>query len=218
MTASFKLYTLILDQKILAINFVDEFYKNVHRGFDTDTMDIFAKLKHSHFDDVLYPAKAILNSDGSDNGAAMYIAPIALLCVKNAELNLTEQVCKAVAITHHHEFALNGAILQGNAIHDLVKISENLNAEQFVDQLIDSIKSKNVKTDGPSFVEQLQHLKKLLNVSNPSDERVVNVLGHSPQAIYSVPTALYCFLRGIKQQNQVRNYQNQVIKLRQSSV
>lgn len=29
----------------------------------------------------------------------------------------------------------------------------------------------------------------------PSDEEVVNVLGHSVNALYSVPTALYCFLR-----------------------
>lgn len=29
----------------------------------------------------------------------------------------------------------------------------------------------------------------------PSDEEVVNVLGHSVNALYSVPTAIYCFLR-----------------------
>lgn len=29
----------------------------------------------------------------------------------------------------------------------------------------------------------------------PSDEEVINVLGHSVNALFSVPTALYCFLR-----------------------
>lgn len=29
----------------------------------------------------------------------------------------------------------------------------------------------------------------------PSDEEVVNILGHSVNALYSVPTAIYCFLR-----------------------
>lgn len=29
----------------------------------------------------------------------------------------------------------------------------------------------------------------------PSDEKVVNLLGHSVNALYSVPTAIYCFLR-----------------------
>lgn len=30
----------------------------------------------------------------------------------------------------------------------------------------------------------------------PSDDEVVNILGHSVNALYSVPTAIYCFLRG----------------------
>lgn len=37
--------------------------------------------------------------------------------------------------------------------------------------------------------------KLLLKQHPPSDEEVVNVLGHSVNALYSVPTALYCFLR-----------------------
>lgn len=39
-------------------------------------------------------------------------------------------------------------------------------------------------------------MKKLLQKKfAPSDEEVVNVLGHSVNALYSVPTAIYCFLR-----------------------
>lgn len=196
-------YSLIADQKTLAINFVDEFYRNVNRGFNSQTVEIFAKLKHTHFDDVLYPAKEVVNDEGGDNGGAMYIAPIALLCAKNKDLNLSDEVRRAVTITHRHEMAVNGAILQANAIHDLLKSNENFSSDYFLDQLIDSLRSSQTKSDVPSFVEQLQHLKKLLNISDPSEERVVNVLGHSSQAIYSVPTAIYCFLRGIKHPSQV---------------
>lgn len=36
----------------------------------------------------------------------------------------------------------------------------------------------------------------LLNKQHPpSDEEVITVLGHSTNALYSVPTAIYCFLR-----------------------
>ena len=32
----------------------------------------------------------------------------------------------------------------------------------------------------------------------PSEEEVVNMLGHSVNALYSVPTAIYCFLRNVQ--------------------
>lgn len=197
----------------MAQNFVEEFYKNIYRGYNAQTVEIFAKLKHTHFDDVLFPAKEAVYIDGGDNGGATYIAPIALMCVKNPALNLDEQVRTAVAVTHRHEMALSGAILQANAIHNLIQTKGNLNSEHFIDQLIDSLRSSIAKTDGPSFVDQLQHLKKLLSVSNPSEERIVNVLGHSSQAIYSVPTGLYCFLRGINHQNQVSSAIMNTIKM-----
>ena len=39
-------------------------------------------------------------------------------------------------------------------------------------------------------------VQKLLKKKHPpSDEEVVNVLGHSVNALYSVPTAIYCFLK-----------------------
>lgn len=46
------------------------------------------------------------------------------------------------------------------------------------------------------FTKQLGELKRLLNKKfESSDEEVINVLGHSVNALYSVPTAIYCFLR-----------------------
>lgn len=194
----------VLEQKSLAVNFVDEFQKNVYRGYSATTMDIFTKLKHTHFDDVLYPAKEVLNAVSGDNGCAMYVAPIALICVKKSELNLEDEIRKAVAVTHVHEMAINGAILQAMAIHSLIQTPNELNIDTFLEQMIDAMKQNCTQIDGQSFVQQLQHLKKLLTIANPSEERVVNVLGHSSQALYSVPTAMYCFLRGVQNPNDVR--------------
>lgn len=199
-----KLCVFISDQKALAVNFVDEFQKNVYRGYSEITMEIFSKLKHTHFDDVLYPAREMLHEDCGDNGCAMYVAPIALVCVKKSELNLEDEIRKAVAITHRHEMAINGAILQAMSIQKLVQTQNDLNIDAFLEQAIDAMKQNRTLTDGPSFVQQLEHLKKLLTVANPSEERVVNVLGHSSQALYSVPTAMYCFLRGVKYPSDVR--------------
>lgn len=191
------------DQKALAINFVDEFQKNAYRGYSAAAMEIFTKLKHTHFEDVLYPAKEVLNGESGDNGCAMYVAPIALASAKNSVLNLEDEIRKATAVTHAHKMAVNGAILQAMAIHQLIQAPNQLKIDAFLEQIIDIMKSICRESDGPSFVQQLQHLKKLLTVTNPSDERVVNVLGHSSQALYSVPTAMYCFLRGIQYPNDV---------------
>lgn len=52
------------------------------------------------------------------------------------------------------------------------------------------------------YTKQLDSMRKLLNKDfPPSDDEVVNVLGHSVNALYSVPTALYCFLRCAKTAN-----------------
>lgn len=189
---------------MLAVNFVNEFQKNVYRGYTATAMAIFSKLKHTHFDDVLYPAKEVLSEDLSDNGCAMYVAPIALICAKNSELNLQDEVRKAGAVTHIHEMAVNGALLQATSIHRLIQTENELNIDEFLEQMIESMAQNRTQSDGPSFVQQLQHLKKLLTIANPSEERVVNTLGHSTQALYSVPTAIYCFLRGVKYPSDVR--------------
>lgn len=194
---------LISDQKAFAVNLVDEFYKNVHRGYNSTTIEIFAKLKHTHFDDVLYPARETLNDVLGDNGCAMYISPIALFCTNHMDFNLNDMVRKAAAVTHLHEMAVNGAILQANVIYSLIQCKNDFNVDDFLDQMIDLMKQIETKSNGPSYVEQIKHLKKLLNVVNPSEERVVNVLGHSTQALYSIPTAMYCFLRGIKHPSNV---------------
>lgn len=48
-------------------------------------------------------------------------------------------------------------------------------------------------------MKQLDEVLRLLNKEfEPTNAEVVNVLGHSVSALYSVPTALYCFLRNFK--------------------
>lgn len=181
---------------------MNEFQKNVYRGYTATAMEIFSKLKHTNFNDVLYPAKEVLYEDLGDNGCAMYVAPIAMICVKNSELNLQDEIRKAAAVTHLHEMAITGGILQAMSIHRLIQTQDQLFVDAFLEQMIDHMAQNT--SNGPSFVQQLQHLKKLLTIENPSEERVVNALGHSEQALYSVPTAMYCFLRGVKYPSDVR--------------
>lgn len=48
--------------------------------------------------------------------------------------------------------------------------------------------------DAESYTKQLIEMQKLL-VKKADDEEVVETLGTSISALYSVPTAIYCFLR-----------------------
>lgn len=181
---------------------MDEFYKNVYREFNAATVEIFSKLKHRNFDDILLPAKEVLNNESGDNGCAMYVAPIALICANNQALNLNDEIRKAAALTHFHEMAVDGAILQANSINVLIKSEQNLNIDDFLESILNLANLNSSKSSGP-FKKQIHEIKKLLNVTNLSEERVINVLGHSSQALYSVPTAIYCFLRGVKYQSDV---------------
>lgn len=46
------------------------------------------------------------------------------------------------------------------------------------------------------FTRQLTEISKLLNKEfTPTDAEIINVLGHSVSALFSVPTAIYCFLK-----------------------
>lgn len=54
--------------------------------------------------------------------------------------------------------------------------------------------SLDLKTDTTPYVKQLQQVKRLL-AKTPSLVEVVDVLGNEPVALFSVPTAIYCFLR-----------------------
>lgn len=183
----------ISDQRALAINFVDEYYKNIHRNYSDHLRKVFFQLKRSNFEFVDGP-----NRNESDNGGAMYVAPIAFLCMKDKSLEIGKLVRKVVSVTHVNELAVSGAILQARAIFELLKLNGNLNTTDFLNALSESFSPPENNIERmPCFIKQIQDISNLLKINNPSDERVVNLLGHSPEAIYSVPTAIYCFLRNI---------------------
>lgn len=56
-------------------------------------------------------------------------------------------------------------------------------------------------------------MRKLLKKNYaPSDEEVINVLGHSVNALYSVPTAIYCFLRNSQSPDSPQNAFKQTLE------
>lgn len=57
-------------------------------------------------------------------------------------------------------------------------------------------------------------MRKLIAKKFPSsDEEVINILGHSVNALFSVPTAIYCFLRNSQSENSFKDTLEYAISL-----
>lgn len=224
-------FSKILDQKNLAINFVKEYYKNPRRGYSNATGDLLSKLRKTGVDDPLIAAKEQYNGEmmiilesfrlffktfylkflgtGSfGNGAAMRVAPVALFCNNKDYKNVIEMSTQSAHVTHIHKLGVNGAILQALAIHQLLPQSTAVfDAEKYIKEL--ETKMATVETGEDDFgfenekpyQKQLNEVLRLLKADEPTDQEIIQVLGHKATALNSVPTAIYCFLKG---QNEIK--------------
>lgn len=190
------------DQLSVAKEFTTEYFRDPNRGYGGAVETIFRRLKGGNFEDVLGPARNQFDGMGSyGNGAAMRISPIALYCARKPVTELITLVKEQSVITHTHELAISGAILQALAVHHALQLDpqEPLDIEAFLDTLNREI--AKVDDEHGSYQTQLAAIRKLLNSDiNPTDEKVVDSLGHSVAALFSVPTAIYSFLRSEQQE------------------
>ncbi|CRK91916.1 CLUMA_CG005535, isoform A [Clunio marinus] len=194
-------------QKNLAVDFVKEYCSSTtSRGYGDGVQRLLVTLRKEKFEDLLGPARNQFNGTGSfGNGAAMRISPVSLYCVNKSDDFLFDLVGKTSEITHANVIGINGAILQALAIREVLKLeSDDLDVNNYVTNLLESFKKIEKGEDEfgiheqKFYTEQLEGMRKLLNKEIlPSDEEVVNILGHSVNALYSVPTAIYCFLRNV---------------------
>ncbi|CAO1423509.1 unnamed protein product [Diamesa hyperborea] len=192
-------------QKELAVNFVKEYFKEPKRGYGSGVIEVFHKLRAHKFEELLIPAKEQYNGKGSfGNGAAMRISPVALFCYNKSQKVLEDLVVKTSSVTHSNIIGTNGAILQALAIQQNLSLDCNtpLDVNKYISDLLKKLSSVEPEEDEfgikdiRPYTIQLTEIGKLLNKEfQPSIEEVVNLLGHSVNALYSVPTAIYCFLR-----------------------
>ncbi|XP_012140976.1 ADP-ribosylhydrolase ARH3 isoform X2 [Megachile rotundata] len=197
-----------LDIVDIAKRFVKSYYQMPNRGYGPAVVTVFQKLRGNKFTDVISPAKEQFNGQGSwGNGGAMRVTPIALFCYKDYD-KLLNTVSKATQLTHTNKVGIDGAILQAVAVHQslLLNPSEELNVINFIDDLIHKMDEIEKDEEGLDLSEpqpykiQLGIIKTLIseNENGPHDEKVIQKLGNSVTALYSVPTAIFCFLRAQK--------------------
>ncbi|XP_014484436.1 PREDICTED: poly(ADP-ribose) glycohydrolase ARH3-like isoform X2 [Dinoponera quadriceps] len=210
-----------LDVVDIARRFVKSYYQEPNRGYGASVVTVFQKLRANKLKDTLGPAKDQYNGLGSfGNGGAMRIAPLSLFCYNDHD-KLIDYAKKETEITHTHKWGINGAILQALAVQQslILNPSEELNASSFVDDLIEKMdKIEDDRTedyfelDEERYKDRLCAIKELISMDGdgPHDEKVVQTLGVGLNALYSVPTAIFCFLRaqkpikGIKTDNPLR--------------
>lgn len=188
-------------QLTTAKEFAREYFQSPNRGYGGAVETVFRRLKGSNFKDILEPARNQFDGMGSyGNGAAMRIAPVALFCAHKSIDELVTMVRGQSVITHTHALAIAGSILQAMAVRQAVQLNPNEPLD--IEKYLDNLNSEIVKVDDEhgSYQTQIGAIRKLINSEHiPSEEKIVDALGHSVSALFSVPTAIYCFLRSTQE-------------------
>jgi poly(ADP-ribose) glycohydrolase ARH3 len=116
------------------------------------------------------------------NGAAMRIAPVGLFYYDHADA-LCDVAYQSSQITHAHELGKEGAAVQAFAIALAVR-----------DQKEDMLAELKEFAHTDMYKGKIGRIETLLDTESTEEEIVAN-LGNGMAAFYSVPTAIYSFLR-----------------------
>jgi len=120
----------------------------------------------------------------------MRVAPIGLL-YSTDPTKLREIAYKSSMLTHSHELGKEGAALQAYAVALATNIAA-VAADREIDREVFIGRLHNF-AQHPQYQQKITCIKELLGEDDSA--RVVSVLGNGIEALNSVPTAIYSFLR-----------------------
>ena len=137
-------------------------------------------------------ARSLFGGSGSyGNGAAMRVAPVALFAYP--DLNKVAQLARQTAlVTHTHPLAMDGAVAQACVIAKVLGLARSSQTRLNALELLAEIEC-HLETS--AFRKVFSTLKRLAAHVPALDVGVVRELGNGIEALRSVPTALYSFLR-----------------------
>ncbi|XP_034269304.1 ADP-ribosylhydrolase ARH3 isoform X1 [Pantherophis guttatus] len=191
------------DEVDMAKRFAEEYDKDPDRSYGGGVVTVFKKLLSPKCRDVFEPARQQFNGKGSyGNGGAMRVAGISLAY---SDVQDVKKFAKLSAeLTHANSLGYNGAILQALAVH--YALCGESNRDKFLDQLIGQM--EDVEADDKSvadarmlgyedrpFSKRLKKIREFLEQGTVSRSDVLLELGNGIEALNSVPTAIYSFLR-----------------------
>ena len=170
----------------LAWKFVETYEKEPWRGYGPGPPRIFRLIKRGEgpleLDKRFYPGGSY------GNGAAMRIAPVGLFFHDDIE-RLKVAVEASCKPTHNNLLGIEGALIEALSVAEALKIrrDEEADPKEFIEKLVPL-----ASTD----IYRRKLMKILELVQNGDLSKVVRELGNSVEAFNSVPTAIYCYLRG----------------------
>jgi len=183
------------DGEHMAQTFIKNYEAEPWRGYGPGPPRIFRMIRDG---EAWYSAANKLYRGGSfGNGSAMRVAPVGLLYSRNLE-KLREVAYQSSSITHYHELGKEGAALQACAVALALNTpsDEDIEKEAFLSRFQDFVQNR-------LYREKLAQIRELLGEQDKA--KAVAVLGNGIEALKSVPTAIYCFLR------QTQSYEDTVI-------
>lgn len=196
-----------IDVTRLAKVLAKEFFKDPQRGYSENIVVVLNKLRANKFEDPLKPAQESFNlTASSDNGAVARVTPLALAYYHSPE-RMIPIAHTVTQITHTHGEGVFGALLHCSILRlCLLQMPKDLKINTFLTALEQELAlaereatldddGLGLKSETDLFRRQLEAARVLCKKHDPTDEEVLDRLGHSNRALYSVPTALYCFLR-----------------------
>jgi poly(ADP-ribose) glycohydrolase ARH3 len=179
----------------MAMTFVRNYDQEPWRGYASGPPIVFKWIKSGvPWNEA---SRKLFSGVGSfGNGAAMRIAPVGLFYHDEPE-ELRRVACESSEITHAHELGKEGAAILAYTIS--LAVNATLFSSRKKTNLYELLEELR------SFTSNRQYLQKLSKVEELIDEgskaKVVKELGNSVEAINSVPTAIYSFLRNINEFN-----------------
>ncbi len=183
------------DGEHMAQTFIKNYGAEPWRGYGPGPPRVFRMIKKGEPWDSA--ASKIYRGGSFGNGSAMRVAPVGLL-YSNNPAKLREIAYKSSSITHSHELGKEGAALQAYA----VALALNTPSDEEIDREAFLLKLQTF-AQTQLYKEKIANTKELLGEQDRA--RVVAVLGNSIEALNSVPTAIYCFLK------QPKSYKDSVI-------
>ncbi|MEX0886755.1 MAG: ADP-ribosylglycohydrolase family protein [Phycisphaeraceae bacterium] len=175
-----------LDGCHLARHFASRYQDEPWRGYGAGPPQIFAALEQgAAWDEV---GQTLFGGAGSyGNGAAMRVAPVGLLASDDLEL-VADLARNSACITHTHQWGLDGAVVQACAVALLARHQSEWPPDRakLVTEIRPHVRSR-------AFNHALDDLLALPLDAEPDE--VVTRLGRGIEAMRSVPTALFTFLR-----------------------
>ncbi len=173
------------DGEDMAQSFLENF--DPRRGYGAGTVSALKLIRSGVRWDLA--GSRVFEGGSYGNGSAMRIAPVG--CLYHHDLQKLKEVAFASSsITHAHSHGKEGAALQACAVALAVRSGpgRGLDVKEYLAAL------KQFLDPGSVYRAKLQLVEELLQGKAPFD-KVVQELGHDSRALYSVPTAIYSFLR-----------------------